>query len=347
MERDAILAMNILYHLTVLPPKIPAGEALSQEIDALRARFGGDLIYLNPNPGSPLTIPRLLFGFHKLGEIRRREAAVDLHHFYNPDPFPFSVLRWFKRPVVYSISSGVGERQPNIRFLSSLAAVTVADERSLARLQSWGLANVFLVRSGINVARFKHNPRPLGSEIRLMAGSAPWTVAQFSTKGVDALLAAAQQMPQLRIIFLWRGVLAEEMVRRVRRLNLEQQVQVLDQLVDVNQVLANVHASVTLATDPAIIKAYPHSLLDSLAAGKPVLVSRAIPMSEYVVATGCGRVVEEVTAEALLAAVTALVAEYDTIRKRAEKVGQRDFSQEAMIESFQRVYEHVLGAVPA
>ncbi|MFN8459435.1 MAG: hypothetical protein U0401_33095 [Anaerolineae bacterium] len=58
-------AMNILYHLTILPPKLPAAEALSQEISALRGRFGGELVYLNPNQRSPIYLPRLLFGFQR------------------------------------------------------------------------------------------------------------------------------------------------------------------------------------------------------------------------------------------------------------------------------------------
>ena len=175
-----------------------------------------------------------------------------------------------------------------------------------------------------------------------MVGSAPWTSAQFRTKGVEALLAGASQAPHLRLIFLWRGVLADEMMNRVRRLNLEKQVTVLNKLVEVNQVLADVHASITLATKPNIIKSYPHSLLDSLAAGKPVLISRSIPMADYVEKTNCGKVVESVSPTGVLTAVEALAQEYESLQKSAQQVGQRDFSQSTMIASHQKVYERVL-----
>jgi glycosyltransferase involved in cell wall biosynthesis len=336
--------MKILYHLTVLPPEMPECEALSQEIRALRNRFGGDLVYLNPNQHLPLYLPRIVFGFHKLRQLRALETDLDLHHLYNPDPFPFPVLRRLRRPVVYSVSSGVGTKRPNIPFFASLAVVTVYDERGLKQLRSWGLENVCLVRSGVDTTRFTYSPLPLQSEIRLMVGSAPWTRAQFRTKGVDALLLAAQRAPQLRLIFLWRGVLAAEMARRVRRMNVERQVTVLNEQVDVNRVLASVHASITLATDSAIVKAYPHSLMESLAAGKPVIVSRAIPMSEYVEQKGCGKVVEDVNPGDILGAVEALAGEYPALQRAAQQVGQRDFSQRAMITSFEKVYEHVLGA---
>lgn len=335
--------MNILYHLATLPPKLPEAEAISQEITTLCDRFKAKVIYINPNQHSRLYIPRLLFGFHKLKALRQAEAQLDLHHFYNPDPFPFPYLRRLRKPVVYSITCGVGERRPNLAYLASFKAVAVSDERSLKRLQTWGLDNVFLVRAGIDTRRFTFSPLPLPrSEIKLMIASAPWTLAQFGSKGIDALLEAAQLDPRLRLTFLWRGVLTEEMKKRVQARRLERQVEIIDQQVDVNQILAGVHATVVLATSVGIIKAQPHSLLDSLAAGKPVLLSRAIPMSDYVEQVGCGQVVEQVTPEAILKAVEALVKDYEQHQSAAQEAGQRDFSQEVMLDSFQRLYNQVL-----
>jgi glycosyltransferase involved in cell wall biosynthesis len=230
-----------------------------------------------------------------------------------------------------------------VGFLTSLAAITVTDERSLDHLRSWGLDNSTLVRPGVDTTRFTCSPLPLQSEIKLMVGSAPWTPAQFRQKGIEVILAAAQRSPQLRLVFLWRGVLADEMERRVRRMNLEGQVQVLNKTVDVNEVLASVHASIALSTNPAIIRSYPHSLIESLAAGKPVIVSRCIPMADYVERTGCGKAVESIDVTSILDAVEALTREYESLQRTAQQVGQRDFSRQAMITSFGRVYEHVLG----
>ncbi|MCP4420439.1 MAG: glycosyltransferase family 4 protein [Chloroflexi bacterium] len=333
--------MNILYHLTILPPKIPAAEALSQEIATVRQHFPGEIMYLNPNIASPVYLPRLLFGWHKLPQIRQREAQIDLHHVYNPDPFPFPILRFLQRPVVYSLSSGIGQKRPNLRFLSGLTAVTVPDQRSYDKLCGWGLQNVHLLKTGIENGRFSHTPRPLNNKIRLLIASAPWTKGQFSSKGVNALLALAQQRPNLELIFLWRGHLLDEMSQRVAAHNLGERVQVIDRLVDVNAMLATVHATVNLAADADIIKAYPHSLLDSLAAGKPLLVSQAIPMADYVAQTGCGVVVKSVSPAAIGRSLDELLANYERMVQTAV-AGQHDFSQEAMIDSYRDVYTAVL-----
>ena len=334
--------MNLLYHLTILPPKVPAAEALSQEIAALQQEFPGDIMHLNPNISSPVYLPRLLFGFHKLPEIRRLEANIDLHHVYNPDPYPFPILRFLRRPVVYSLSSGIGEKRPNVNFLSKLTAVTVPDSRSYNKLRGWGLKNVHLVKSGVENGRFSHTPLPLNGKIRLLVASAPWTKAQFKSKGIDGLLQLVVNRPDIELVCLWRGVLLAEMQQRVTAYNVSDRVQVIDELVDVNELLATVHATVNLAANGAIIKAYPHSLLDSLAAGKPVLVSRAIPMADYVAETGCGVIVEAVTPAAIEQALAELVANYGGAVETAVRVGQRDFSMGQMRDSYRAVYEQML-----
>ncbi|MCA9920996.1 MAG: glycosyltransferase [Anaerolineales bacterium] len=333
--------MKVLYHLPVLPPKLPGAEALSQEIHVLQKAFAGQINFINPNQQSPVYIPRLLFGMHQLRRLWQMEAAFDLHHSYNPDPFPYPILRLLHKPVVYSISSGLGEKRPFLPYFRRLAAVTVYDERSLKKLQDWGLTNAYRVQSGIDTACFTHTPQPLDGAIRLLVASAPWTPAQFKTKGIDALLAAAQQMPSLRLLFLWRGVLADVMTHRVQQAGLADRAQVINELVDVNEMLATVHGTVNLAMDTAVIKAYPHSLLDSLAAGKPVITSRAITMSDYVDKTGCGVVVESVSATALVAAIKQFEENYAELVKTAAAVGQRDFTLQKMIDSWRIVYQSV------
>ena len=334
--------MKLLYHITNLPPKIQGTEASLQELNILRRHFGGELIYLNPNEQSPIYLPRLLFGFHQLKRIRAAETTIDAHHLYNADPFPFPIARRLRKPVIYSISSGIRQKRPNIHYFNCLAAVTVSDQRSFDQMTAWGVRNCFLVRHGIDTEQFSVNPLPLDGTFKVMVGSAPWTIGQFATKGIDALLAALQKAPWLHLIFLWRGVLFEEMVERIQQMSLENQVEIINQRVDVNTVLARVHASIALATDPAIIKAYPHSLIESLAAGKPILLSRSIPMADYVEQHGCGQLIDRVTPDAILGAIEALIQNYPVIQQAAIQRGGRDFSHEAMIDSFETVYKAVI-----
>ena len=167
-------------------------------------------------------------------------------------------------------------------------------------------------------------------------------MAQFQSKGVDALLTAAEQRPDLRLIFLWRGLLLDEMQKRVAQRGLGDRVDVISRRVDVNQVLSSVHAAVVLATDATLVKAFPHSLIESLAAGRPVLVSGVLPMADYVAQTGCGQVVDTVSPDGVLAGLARLETNYDSCRRAALQMGQQDFSLASFVRAYRQLYcEHM------
>lgn len=334
--------MDIVYYLTILPPSTPEVEAVAQEVEVLRDSFGGEVVYVNPNRHLPLSLPRVAFGLDKLRQIRDRESEIEVHHLFNPDPFPFPLLRALRRPVIYSLTGGMRKKPINVSFFNSLNAVTVADNRSLDYLRSIGVKNAFRVQPGIDTDRFTSSSIPLRSEVRLLVGSAPWTPVQFQKKGIEALLDATRKCPRLRLVFLWRNVLTEEMERRVRRMGLQKRVDVLNEKVDVNRILASVHASIALATDPSVIRPYPHSLMESLVAGKPVITSRSIALADYVEQEGCGVVVESIDSASILDAVETLTQTYDNLLQATQMIERSEFSQQKTIASYQKVYENVL-----
>jgi len=334
--------MSILYHLAIPRPAQPALDAVVQEVEALRARLGGEIVYLNParRPGS--RYPERLYGLHRLPYLRWREATARLHHVYNSHLFYFPYLRWLRHPIIYSVTAGLRSRQPgNLSKLGRLTAIVVSNERDRATLRGWGLGNVHIIRPGIDASRFSPASPPPGPGFTLLAGSAPWTESQFHSKGVEALLAAAEARPDLRLVFLWRGLLFEEMQARVAQRGLHDRVEVINRRVDVNEMLARVHAAVVLADDAALVKAFPHSLLESLAAGRPVLVSQVLPMADYVARMGCGQVVEAISPDGVLEALTRLESNYEARQAAALKVRRRDFSQQALLEAYERLYASV------
>lgn len=305
--------MRALYHLTIPNSPMADCEAVAQDVRLLQQAAPGRIVHLYPTRRPGTRVPRALWGIQWLPALWRAEQSVALHHVFNPDPFPFPVLRFLRRPIVYSIVGGIQpSHQPMVVRLARVArVVVVSSEGDADLLRRWGMDRARFIPPAIEADRFSHAPLPPGAPPVLLAGSAPWTVEQFASKGVDALLTAAQRRPDLHLIFLWRGMLFDEMLRRVRQRNLEDRVQVLNRRVDVNAVLAGATAAVVLATRSDVVKAYPHSLLESLAAGKPVLVSRAIPMADWVERNGLGIVVEAVDADHILSALATLESQTD------------------------------------
>ncbi len=338
--------MKILYLMTVPPPVSAGTDAVMQEAELLRSRFTGEMVFLLPSTRPRARFPRPLYGLHRLRAIRRLVPTVDLCHLYNAELYFFPLLRFIRKPVVYTVVSGLcrEDRLPSTNVLRRLEGIVVPSVEDLERLKQRGLDNVHMFRPGIDVSRFEQTPPATGPEFVLMAGSAPWTRKQFRTKGVNGLLQVAQRMPSLRLVFLWRGWLTEEIRRRVNALGLADRVEIHTERVDVNQVLSRAHAAVVLADKQKLVKAYPHSLLEALACGRPVLVNDRIPMAEYVRKTRCGEVVQSLEPSDLLAAIQRLRQNYDEHRINACRVGKMDFSQEDLVKSYQDLYESVGGS---
>ena len=333
--------MTILYHLTSPAPYLPETDAVFQEVQTLQGYFGGEIIHLYPFRRPGIRWPRALYGWHKWRELRSKENTACLHHVFANELFPFPLYLSLNRPVIYSIVASVQAQRirPRPAWFPFVKKIIVSNQRDLNALQRWGFTNCELIRPGIDVARFSHTPLREGSKFIILAGSAPWVNAHFRQKGFDVLLQAVQTLPALHLVLLWRGVLFEEINDRIKRYGLAERVEIINRKVEVNEVLAHVHAAIVLADRPEIVKAYPHSLLEALAAGKPVLVSRAIPMADYVNESCCGSVVEELKLDQVCRAIEQLRRNYNNYQINALKIGQQDFSASTMLTKYKRVYE--------
>ena len=160
-------------------------------------------------------------------------------------------MLWFlKRPVVYTVTAGVGpeSRMPPTSFLRRLSAIVVPSRTDLDALTQRGLRNAHLIRPGIDLTRFTDAPVPPGAGVRpAVRARRPGPASSSGTKGVDALLEVARTMPDVRLVFLWRGVLLAGARRAREATRLSERVEILRDRVDVSQVLARVHAAVVLA----------------------------------------------------------------------------------------------------
>ena len=326
-------------------PVIPGTEAVGQEVDALRTHFGGDVVWLRPSWRGHARYPKRLVGAHHFRHLRRRDEQVDLHHVFAGALQPLPIIRLLRKPVVYTVAAGVGPRKrwPRMSFLKRLAAIVVQTQADLECLTAHGLTNGYVIRSGIDVDRFVSTAPPTGPDFVLLLGSAPWTRTQFRSKGVDVLLETLRVLPQLRVVFLWRGVLLDELVSRVRKSGVSDRVEILSERVDVAQVLQRVHAAVVISDHPGSVKAHPHSLMEALAAGRPLLISKAIGMADYVRETGCGCVVEGLSVTDLSSAIEKLIKSYDLYRSRTAGLAERDFSIERFVADHQKLYRTIVG----
>jgi glycosyltransferase involved in cell wall biosynthesis len=332
--------MSVLYLLTAPPPPIEGTDAVFQEVAALRAAFQGDTFNLYPFARPSGRIPKCLYGLHAVGRLRARERDHRLNHVYFAVPYVFPVLRVLRNPLIYTVTASCYRypRPRNLTPLRALHRIVVSNDRDAAALQSWGLTNVSIIRPGIDTTRLTVRPLPPVKELVLLMASAPWVPRQFDLKGLDAVLETAARLPFVRLILLWRGLLLAQLKERVHRFGLAERVEIVDRKVDVNAYLARAHAAVLLAKEADIVKAYPHSLLEALAAGKPVITSEGIPIADFVRKHQCGLAIKEVSSAALVAAITDMRDNYLRLANNAERVGPKSFSLAVLIDQHRRLY---------
>jgi glycosyltransferase involved in cell wall biosynthesis len=332
--------MSILYLVTAPPPAIAGTDAVLREVAALRDAFQGEIINLSPLTSSTQRFPKQLYGLHKVRELRSTERRCRINHVFFPFPYPFPVLRLLRNPIFYTATASLdpGRRPFALGSLKRLERIIVSNERDAGILKAWGLSNHAIIPSGIDAQGLQPAALPLDRELTLLMASAPWDRRQFESKGIDLLLATAARLPFVRLILLWRGMLADELSKRVARLGIGERVEIVNRRVRVSDYLARAHATIVLAHNGGVVRSFPHSLIESLLAGKPVLLSDTIAMSEYVTGLDCGVVVREMSVAALSAAIDLLMRRYEELASSTRRITPDAFSIEAMIEDHRRLY---------
>ena len=334
--------MKILYISPSPPPPIRDTDGLVKEIGYLKKETGGYILYLSPFRFIPSYIPIRILGMQNIPVLKKYEKKVDLVHIFFPYFVNFYFFRLLKKPLIYTITSSIYEKS-SINSLTHSNTVVVSSNHERAYLYSRGFNNVKVIRPGIDLSEIQVSQIPENkAEFVILAGSSPWTKNQFGSKGFDLLLKVLARMPYIRLVCLWRGALYEEWYNRILSSQLIDRIEIINERADVSRVLSRCHVAVCTAARADLVKSYPNSLMEALAAGKPVLISRAIPMSYYVEENGCGMVVENLTADDLITAIREIKDRYSVFKSAADLVGRRDFSRDRMVEEYYEIYDGLI-----
>ncbi len=337
--------MRVAHHFPGVPPPDPGRDAVLQEAAFLRELFPGPDHFHGLARGVHGRIPTPLQAPWTRRRLSRLEAEIELHHLFADR------LEWTRlfartgKPLVCTLTTGLGDSPlPEPANLPPFAALVVADGDQAARLSARGFSHVEVVPSPAHLAGIEPTPAPPRPPLALVVGSAPWTRRQFASKGIDPLLAAARRRSDLTLTFLWRGALEGAIAGRQRRAGLGDRLRVVHERIAVNPLLAASHAAVVLAAHPRLVKAYPHSLLEALAAGRPILASACLPIAAWAERRGCGIAVSELTATALDSALDELAARYPRLQRAAEELDLAAHAPERYRAAIGAIYRRVTGA---
>jgi glycosyltransferase involved in cell wall biosynthesis len=164
----------------------------------------------------------------------------------------------------------------------------------------------------------------------------------YSRKGHIHLLQAATLVPDALFVLAGDGPERARLEECARQLGVAARVRFLGQRQDIPQLLA----SCDLFVLPSLYEGLPLSVLEAMAAGKPVIATAIRGTDEAVIHGKTGLLVAPGNPVDLAAAIRKLLSDRALAAQLAQagkaRVAQ-EFSAEAMVQGASRVYEEALG----
>lgn len=324
-------------------PIIDGSDAVYSEIAYLKAHFDGKITSLYPFRKPSSTIPDLLYGLHNLRSIRKHEKTANLNHIYTGKLMHLPFLYTLKKPTVYTIVSQIlkSHKIPPEIFTNSIDSFIVSDKQSLKRLNEHGIKRAHYIKPGIDLSKLELHKKESNGKINILMASAPWELKQFESKGIHLILDALRSLDGVHITFLWRKLHSAKMLNLITEYDVQSKISFIDKNVDINLTLKTVHAAILLANDSSVIKTHPHSLMESLATGKPVITSKEIPISNFVKENNCGMVLEEFSRAKLIQLIQKFKDNLPELTQNAQNINQEEISIERMRKEYEKVYNSI------
>ncbi|HEX9780856.1 MAG TPA: glycosyltransferase family 4 protein [bacterium] len=260
--------------------------------------------------------------------------------------------RWYLRllrrePLI--VTNAAGFVESNLASSRSgwarVTAAVVECARDAARLTAWGMpaSRIHLIYPGLDADAFRAPEPPSDGPFRIGFSSAPLAAGEraLASRGVDLLVAAARARPDIEVVLLWRG----RSLRALRRMlgsHPPGNVTVVDRIIArAAEYYGTLHAAVLASRSVQDCKPCPNSVMESLAAGRPVAVSSAVGVADLIRERGCG-VVFEPELDGLLEAVDRLRSDYARLRAASRPAAEASFGAERFAGAYAALYGRLL-----
>lgn len=227
------------------------------------------------------------------------------------------------------------------RILPKCKAVTVLNRKTEKFLKERMNQNKIVFVNGVDVSKFKYVPAE-GEYFKLLFASSPVTPRPhfFEYKGIELLLEAVKKMvdenKKIKLTLIWRNALYNEIIELIRKLNLRDSVVVVNNNVNMQECLERTHATIFVPQKLKYSRHYPSSIMESLASGKPVIVSDILEISEIIERERCGKV-SKPNVNDLVRKIEDLTTGYEILQKNCRKVADAHFDIKNNIKYLERV----------
>lgn len=330
--------MKILYHNTLPQASLPKAEAVYKEINSLRTHFGGEVIDVYPRYIKRVRAPKQLYGLHMMNVIKQLDQEVDAHHIMFPFFYDFPYTRFITKPIIYTCTTSKHVSYNAEKDLQRYSIITECDIQYHNYSKS-PFNRVDKILPGIQIDNNSEiTSVPDYDNFRLLMASAPHSLGQFKSKKIFLLLDYVQQHTDIELVLLWRGLHSHKIKQLIESRMLGNRVTLVDEYVDVKPYYDRSHATVLLCDEDGVVKNYPHSLIESINYGRPIITSHKIEMSKIINEYNLGLALEDHSLHDLHGAINTLRATYDDIMDSISQFDRSVFSVDTYLSQISEVY---------
>jgi glycosyltransferase involved in cell wall biosynthesis len=334
---------------------MPHWEAASKEAQMLLRAFSDRLttrlFSLNQNHRLKLNgqekyfpLPESLAAFPLFLQIARSHR---INHLFSSGGERYLTPRISQRTSILTICkepSSIDAFERNHHHLARFEYIVVESRRHQEIMRQAGIdePRLKLIYPPASKVDYKAAQPPF----KILFASSPHGKHQLLSRGIFLMLRAAERLPEVQFILVWRSRHYETLRALIDASGVDNISVINGYVEDMGALYDSAHAIVLPGHDYTSFKPAPQSALDSLAHGKPLLVTPTSSIADIVTQWRCG-IVFEPTTSGFEGAVRNLMGGYAAFQANCHRTVEACFSQEAFIEKYRLLYEDLLQGAEA
>jgi glycosyltransferase involved in cell wall biosynthesis len=326
----------------------PEMEAISAEVATLRRRFPSSVAWGLSHRHWALISRRRGYCLHPRAHLLFRAATWLFEPLFHLNHIVGSIGDWFYlngvscRPTVLTLAAAC--ESVSAELLGKVSRFVIESPADRRRLNDLGISDerIQWILPPVDIERFAPTNPPDGRFTVLFASS-PEEPSWLEARGVPLILDAASLRPQMHFRLLWRpwGRSLATVQQWICDRGLRNVELAVGRVTDMATEYARSHVTIAPFADYARSKPAPNSIMESLACGRPVLVTETVGLADMVTEARAG-LVSPASGEAIAEHLDGFEREWWSFARNSRALAERSFGIERFITAYEILYAKVL-----
>lgn len=342
---DSSLSSKVAYYTGLLCPEM---EGISKELFSLASHFESTILGISNLQGVKIDFKKKVFGFPAKWYYLSRLVTFMMSGIHKINHIYDSLDNWVylssiipKRTILTAVTGNVSLP---LRFYKKLDYIVVDNEAKRQILIEKGIdpSKIKIIYPGIELDAFLNLKGPTKhSSFTVLFASAPPTKKELYLRGVFDLLCAAESLPYIKFIFVWRpwGDTLDWIKSEIKKRKLDNLTLITTRLRNIEEIYKKAHVIVAPFKENGG-KSCPTSVIEGLAAGRPAVLGPGVGIRDIIVKKGTG--ISFDGCSGLCESILTVMRNYDDFSRNTKDVARELFSLENFIKSYQQLYMRLL-----